>query len=58
MLDALAVAFKGLRAVTTVNGTVKLRVGFDQRGRHGQRVVKVGQRRVRKFRARVRYGPA
>ena len=53
VFDALAVVFERLRAVTAVHGAVEGGVGFDQRGRHGQRIVEVGQRRVRKFLARV-----
>ena len=53
VLDALAVAFKGLRAVRTVNGAVEVGMGFDQRRRHRQRVVKVSERRVGGFFARV-----
>ncbi|OFV93515.1 MAG: hypothetical protein A3F68_06270 [Acidobacteria bacterium RIFCSPLOWO2_12_FULL_54_10] len=55
VLDALAVVVEGLRAVATVHGAVEGGVGFDQRGRHRQRVVKVGQRRLGKFLARVQH---
>ncbi len=55
VFDALAVVLEGLRAVAEVNGAVEVGVGFDQRGRHRQRVVKVGQRRVGKFLARVQH---
>ncbi len=40
-------------AVAEVNGAVEVGVGFDQRGRHRQRVVKVGQRRLGEFLTRV-----
>ncbi len=55
MFDALAVVVKRLRAVAAVHGAVELRVGLDQLGRHGERVVKVGQRRVGEFLARVQH---
>ena len=41
----MAVAIERLGAVAEVNGAVEVGMGFDQCGRHRQRVVKVGQRR-------------
>jgi hypothetical protein len=55
VLYALAVVLEGLRAVAKVNRAVEVGVGLNQRRRHCQRVVKIGQRRVGKFLARVRY---
>jgi len=55
VFDALAVVVERLRAVAEVNGEVEAGVGFDQRGRHCQRIVQVGQRRVRKFLARIQH---
>ena len=55
MLDALAVVLERLRAVAEVNGAVEVGVGFDQRWRHRQRVVQVGQRRAGEFLARVQH---
>lgn len=56
VLDALAVVVKGLRAVTKVNRAIERGVSLHERGRHGQRVVKIGQRRIGKFRPRVEHG--
>ncbi len=42
--DALAVAGEGVVAIAAVHGAVEVLVGFEQVGRHGQRVVKVGER--------------
>ena len=55
VLDALAVGIERSRTVAEVNGAVELAVGFHQRGRHRQRVVKVGQRRLGKFLPRVQH---
>ena len=55
MFDAVAVGIEGLGAVAEVNGTVEVGVGFHQCGRHRQRVVKVGQRRLGKYVARVQH---
>ena len=41
--DALAFAVEGLRAVAMINGAVEVGVGFDEGGRHGERVVKIGE---------------
>src|SRR3546814_8279411 len=38
-----------------VHGLVELLVGLDQGGRHGQRVVEVGEGGVREFGTRVQY---
>jgi len=51
----LAVVLEWLGAIAEVNGAVEVSVGFDQRGGHRQRVVKVGQRRVGEFLAHVQH---
>lgn len=56
MFDALAVVVEGLRAVAEVHGAVERGVGFDERRRHGERVVKVGERSVGELLARVKDG--
>lgn len=56
VFDALAVVVEGLRTVAEVNGPVKRGVSFDERGRHGERVVEVGERGVGKLLARVEDG--
>ena len=38
VFDAVAVGIEGLRAVAEVNGAVEVGMGFDQGGRHRQRV--------------------
>lgn len=53
MFDALAVVVEGLRAIAEVHGAVKCSMGFDERGRHGERVVKIGESGIRKFLACV-----
>ena len=56
MLDALAVVVERLRTVAEINGTVEGGVGFDERGRHRQGIVKVGERGVGELFARVQHG--
>ncbi len=56
MLDALAVVLEGLRAEAKVNGAVEVGVGFDELGRHRQRIIKVSKSRLGKFLARVQSG--
>ena len=56
VFDALAVVVERLGTVAEVNGAVEGSVGFDERGRHGQRIVKVGERRVGELLARVQHG--
>ena len=56
VFDALAVVLERLRAVAEVNGVVEVGMGFDQRGRHRQRVVEIGHRRAGEFLACVQHG--
>lgn len=53
MFDALAVVVEGLRAIAEVHGAVKCSMGFDERGRHGEGVVKIGERGIGEFFAGV-----
>ena len=53
VFDALAVVVEGLRAIAEVDGAVEFGVGFDERGRHGQRIVEVGEGGIGKFFAGV-----
>ena len=53
---ALRVAGEGGFAVAGVHGAVERLMGFDQRGRHRERVVEVGQRALRKLRAGIQHG--
>jgi hypothetical protein len=45
-----------LLSVGGVNGFVEFLMGFQQYGRHGERVIKVGKRRIRKLRPGIQYG--
>ena len=56
MLDAFALAVEGAFAIESVNGAVILAVGFAKVGRHGVRVIKVGQRYTGMVGARVKNG--
>ena len=49
VLDALALAGEGLRAITQVHRPVQVGMGFDQGRRHRKRVIQVCQRRTRKL---------
>jgi hypothetical protein len=44
IFHSLAVGLKGFGAVTFLHGAIQFRVGLHQFGRHGERIVKVGQR--------------
>src|SRR5664279_3388319 len=45
VFHALALAGEGLGAVTQIHGPIQFRMGFDQRGRHRERVIQIRQRR-------------
>jgi len=42
-LHALAVGMEGFGAVTFLHGAIQFGMGLDEFGRHGERVVKVGE---------------
>ena len=44
---------EGLGAVGEVDGPVEVVVGLDERGRHCQRVVEIGERTIWKFAPRI-----
>lgn len=52
-LDPFAVALELLRPVAKVNGTVERGVRLREIGRHRERVVQRGKRRIRELRPRV-----
>jgi hypothetical protein len=55
-LHSLRVIGEGGFAVAGIHGAVEGLVGFDQYGRHGERVVEVGKRALRKLRAGIQNG--
>lgn len=54
--DALAVGLEFFRAIAEVNGAIQFRVRLGERGRHGERVVKVGERGGGELLPRVQHG--
>ena len=56
VLDAVAVALEGLGAVTAAHGAVERGMGLGENGRHGQRIVKIGEGGIGKLLAGVQNG--
>lgn len=56
VFDALTVVVEGLRTIAEFDGAVEFGVGFDERGRHGKRIVEVGESGIREFFAGVEDG--
>jgi hypothetical protein len=55
-LHALRVVGEGGLAVAGIHSAVDGLVGFDQCGRHGERIVEVGERTLRELRAGIQHG--
>ena len=54
--NSLRIAGEGGFAVAGIHGAVEGLVGFDQCGRHGKRVVEIGERALRELRAGIQHG--
>ena len=55
-LHSLCVVGEGGFAVAGIHGAVESLMGFDQCGRHGERVVEVGERALRELRTGIQHG--